>query len=348
MKMLPSEIKSLIEDYNNGLTQEELAKKYKMGRTSVISLKNKLVLQGLLKFRGHPRRKRASVPQIAKDLASIHSKSWSPKKSRKGKKKIHSSGKLEIVVADAHNPYVDSDTFDILLQVLETIDFDIFVDLGDTCNFTSLSPFARSAGDLDTLLEYTLEQENILTNQYFDLIDERLPKNCEKHWFDSNHTAWAQQFLDKNPNLNSLPFHPRESWKLDERGYIIHERRAIDKIANLAHCHGDIIHTRASTIAAKLLKEYIHDSFIAGHFHVHQHVLIPTSYQKPPLEGILIPALSVVNMKYIRNKPSSVLNGFATVFHSKSGAFFVTVHKVINGEAWVYGTLYKSRIRGKK
>jgi len=344
------DIEELIQHYYAGKSTTDLTKLYKCSKWAIDNAKSILQKAGRIQFRGQPPAGAGILGRIPdftkgkalkKQINEMYNIDWEIKTSTRmaDKDKGFTVGML---VADAHNPEIHLPSFNIALQVAEDINPDIFIDLGDICDYKSISPHVRRNGQVKQMSEITLQLENDAVNKYLDCWGARLSKECVKELFDSNHTAWVKKFLEKNPSLQCDALDPIKAWHLKERGFKFHGRNKIVKRGKVSYCHGDLQYSSSSAYPAlTLMQKYVHHNFICGHFHILQRILSARAMDKQPYEGCVIPALCKRGQDYTECRPAPVVNGFALIYYLSNGTFFLQPHVVKEKKCIVNGKLYK-------
>lgn len=247
--------------------------------------------------------------------------------------------KRGIISPDKHFPLSDSKAISCLLQTIEIIKPDFYIDLGDIGEFQSVSHWQWRKKKRPPL-EYQLPavyQEVQKVNDCLDEIDESLDKaNCtEKYLTQGNHDSWLDRFVEENPYLDHLEF--KRALRLDERGYTMYPVGKYLRIGKLNYYHGHhyagIHHTRNH-----LLK--LGGNLIYGHFHDLQ------QYSMTHLDGAksawCIGCLKKTDdnsNQWLGNRRHNWAHAFAIVDYFSNGHFIVHVVPIVSGRTSLWGEI---------
>ena len=110
-----------------------------------------------------------------------------------------------IVTPDKHFPLHDEAAIKVVLQAIEIVKPDTYIDLGDTGEWEHFSTHywrGRSAKPMEDLIPL-LDKDVKNVNEGMDRIDEVLDKvNCEeRHFIQGNHERWLDKFVTRYPYL---------------------------------------------------------------------------------------------------------------------------------------------------
>ena len=147
--------------------------------------------------------------------------------------------KRAIVTPDKHFPLHSQPAINCVIQTIEIVKPDIYVDLGDTGEWGNFSHWKwkrKKRPPLEVIIP-TLDQDVKDVNEGMDQIDEALDKaGCEtKHFIEGNHELWLDQFVEEHPYLPQ--YKPQNCLKLKERGYKYHPCGKFLKIGKLNFYH---------------------------------------------------------------------------------------------------------------
>ena len=247
--------------------------------------------------------------------------------------------KRGIVTPDKHFPLHDSKAISCLIQSIEIVKPDFYIDLGDVGEFKSVSHWQWKKKKRPPL-EYQLpwvHKDVKDVNKGMDTIDEALDKvNCkEKYFIEGNHDDWLNRFVDENPYLDNLRF--PDAMKLKERGYKYYPNGKFLKIGKLNYYHGNhyagIMHTRNHLLRLGANVMY-------GHHHDLQQATVTH------LEGCksawsigCLKNMSDESNKWLGNRSHNWAHAFAVVDYYRGGFFTVHVVQIINGRTSLWGEL---------
>ena len=115
-----------------------------------------------------------------------------------------------IVTPDKHFPLHDKKAISCLIQIIEEVKPDGYIDLGDVGEWKGASHW-QWAKKKRPPLEYQLpfiDKDIVDVNKGLDMIDEALDKvNVEeKHMIEGNHDDWMNKFVDEHPYMDSYKF----------------------------------------------------------------------------------------------------------------------------------------------
>ena len=134
--------------------------------------------------------------------------------------------KRAIVTPDKHFPFEDKAAIKVLCKAIELVKPDIYIDLGDTGEWESVSHWQWKKKKRPPL-EYQLPfvyKEIADVNKGMDTIDKSLDKagTKERHFCEGNHDDWLNMFAAENPYLKDEML-VKNALKLKERGYKYHK-----------------------------------------------------------------------------------------------------------------------------
>ena len=149
--------------------------------------------------------------------------------------------KRAIVTPDKHFPFEDKKAIKVLCKAIELVKPDIYIDLGDTGEWESVSHWQWKKKKRPPL-EYQLpfvHKEIKAVNKGMDIIDRSLDKagTKERHFCEGNHEDWLNRFVEENPYL-AKEMLVEHALKLKERGYKYHRIGKMLKIGKIHFYHG--------------------------------------------------------------------------------------------------------------
>lgn len=252
--------------------------------------------------------------------------------------------KRYVVVPDLHIPLHDKKYLDVVLQAIDIIKPDGYINLGDLGEWESVSSWQWKKKKRPPL-EYQLSQvqkEIWQTNNVIDIIDETLDKANvkEKYQIEGNHDHWINHFAEENPYVEGIESFEQVT-NLNERGYmfypLISDPQDILKIGKLYYYHGDkfggINHGRMHLLKMGCNVMY-------GHWHdVQQYTLTHVDGPKSAWSIGCGKDMSAMANPWLRGKLNNWHHAFAVVDYFDEGQFTVHVIMIINGKASLWGNL---------
>ena len=247
--------------------------------------------------------------------------------------------KRAIVTPDKHFPLHDIPAIKVVCKAIELVQPDIYIDLGDTGDWNSVSHWQwkrKRKPPLEYILP-NLKQDIKDVNKGMDIIDKSLKKaDCKERYFlQGNHEQWLDGFVDEHPYLPQ--YKTEVALKLEERGYTYVPNYDSLQIGKLHFHHGNWYGTKYH--AAKHLNE-LGCNIIYGHTH-------DVQMHSKKLKGGQISAISLGCLKNMSKDSNKWLGGrehnwshaFAIVDFFDKGFFTTNVIQIINGRAVVQGEL---------
>ena len=247
--------------------------------------------------------------------------------------------KRAIVTPDKHFPFHDTKAISVVCKAIEKIKPDIYVDLGDTGEWESVSHWQWRKKKRPPL-EYQLpfvDKEIEQVNAGMDLIDASLDKagTKERHITEGNHDDWLNRFVDENPYLKGYLF--KDAVRLKQRGYKFHPIGKMLKIGHLYFYHGHhfagINHTRNHLLRLGCNVMY-------GHHHDFQQSSV--THMDGPKSAWSIGCLKDMSAEanvWLGNRQHNWQLGFAIVNFYDKGNFNVELCTIIDGKTVVDGEL---------
>ena len=326
--------KLFIEFYNLGKDDIELAKLFGMGERSVQRYISKLRKSKKIKYRKELVSKTTSNPSA--EVNEIVPLKWKIAKTKKQAVKDGKPFKTYLVVADTHIPYVNEKATKAVLKLMDDVNFDGFIVLGDFMDMTPISHWLQDKKQNKSLENKRMKDDYIEGNKLLDEFDKRLPKNCDKRYFYGNHERFYYDLVEKFPALDGM-FEPKTELHLAKRGYIIYDKiNHIEKLGRLNFCHG-MYHTQ------NYVKAHI-DKFMSNVIHADIHSprfrLAPSPAREIAIAGYCIGCLCDLNPDFMRNKPSRWAHGFGVVYFYENGFFDVDVKRIVKGK-FIYNNKLK-------
>tara|TARA_Y100001938_G_scaffold71530_1_gene99254 strand:- start:1230 stop:2006 length:777 start_codon:yes stop_codon:yes gene_type:complete len=245
--------------------------------------------------------------------------------------------KRYIVTPDKHAPLHDKKAISVLKQAIEIIKPTGYIDLGDLGEWGSVSHWQWKRKKKPPL-EYIIprvDDDVDSVNMLLDTIDESLDKaNVKiKHMIQGNHDVWLDMFVDQHPYLPQYKFD--KACMLKERGYKYHKEGEYLSIGDLNYYHGH--HFGGQYHTANHLRK-LRASVMYGHWHGIQ--MMSSTGLKGATEAWCIGCMKDMSKeknKWLKGRPIDWVHSFAIVDYFKGGKFAVTLIRIIDGKASIWG-----------
>ena len=244
--------------------------------------------------------------------------------------------KRAVVIPDQHFPLHSKSAVSVLLQALDIVKPDLFINLGDVGEWHSVSSWKYKKVKRPPL-EYQLEEideEIAKVNEGIDLFDEALDKvKCKKKiMLAGNHDEWLDAFVLEHPYMENYTF--RNACHIDARGYSYHSYNEPIKVGKLTFIHG----AYATTYHAKKHLDSYGESLMYGHTHDFQR------HSQTKLGGTTsawsmgcLKDMSAEKNKWLKGRLHNWNHGFAIIDFFNNGNFKVEVVEIIDGLTSVWG-----------
>jgi len=246
--------------------------------------------------------------------------------------------KRAIVIPDQHFPLEDKKAVSVVLQAIEIVKPNLFINLGDVGEWESVSAWKYKKIKRPPL-EYQLpfvDEEIKLTNKGIDKFDKALKKvGCDwKIVCAGNHDEWLDAFVMEHPYLEEQNYTFRKACRWDERGYDYHIYNDPVKIGKLTFIHGAYTTLHH---AKKHLDSY-GENIVYGHVHDIQR------YTKTDLGGTkaawslgCLKDMSAEKNRWLKGKLHNWNHAFAIIDWFKDGNFKIEVVEIIKGKTTLWG-----------
>jgi predicted phosphodiesterase len=247
-----------------------------------------------------------------------------------------------LVLPDIHAPKEDKPSLKAALAFAADFKPNIVVQLGDLCDFFSLSRF-------DVVRErdlVSLHDEIESANRCLDGIEKAVGPKCRKIFLEGNHDARPEKY-----RLNSWDKSVQKIWgkrlgnfndlyNLKERGWIWRDYGEAYKIGHAHFTHGWFVNKYH---AAKTVTKWFKTVFY-GHTHTHQvHTVV--GMDQLPVSAVSIGTLSRFDLDYLKGIPPDWVHMFAYIYMLPNGTFTAYTPTIINGRFVAEGTLYDGNKR---
>lgn len=242
------------------------------------------------------------------------------------------------MIPDQHFPLHSESAVSVVLQSINIVEPDLFINLGDVGEWTSVSSWKYKKVKRPPL-EYQLEEidtEITKVNEGLDLFDEVLDKiKCKKKiMLAGNHDEWLDAFVLEHPYMEDYTF--RNACHIDARGYEYHVFNDPVKVGKLTFIHGAYItknHTKAHLDAYG-------ENIMYGHTHDLQR------FSKTDLGGTksawsmgCLKDMSPEKNRWLKGRLHNWNHAFAIIDWFKNGDFKVEVVEIIDGKTTLWGNL---------
>ena len=247
--------------------------------------------------------------------------------------------KRAIVIPDQHFPLHDQRAINVVLQGIELIKPDIFINLGDVGEWESVSAW-KWKGKKHPPLEYQLpiiDREIKRVNEGIDQFDEVLDKvECKKRYICAgNHDEWLTYgFCEKYPYMTDYTFLEACRWK--ERGYKYLSYNQPLKIGKCTFIHG----AYATTYHAKKHLEAYGENIVYGHTHdIQRHTLTKLGGTIGAWSMGCLKDMSAMKNKWLRGRLHNWNHAFGIIDWFKNGDFKVEVIEIVKGKTTLWGNV---------
>ena len=247
--------------------------------------------------------------------------------------------KRAIVIPDQHFPLHDQRAINVVLQGIELIKPDIFINLGDVGEWESVSAW-KWKGKKQPPLEYQLpiiDREIKRVNEGIDQFDEVLDKvECKKRYICAgNHDEWLTYgFCEKYPYMEDYTFLEACRWK--ERGYKYLSYNQPLKIGKCTFIHG----AYATTYHAKKHLEAYGENIVYGHTHdIQRHTLTKLGGTIGAWSMGCLKDMSAMKNKWLRGRLHNWNHAFGIIDWFKNGDFKVEVIEIVKGKTTLWGNV---------
>lgn len=245
--------------------------------------------------------------------------------------------KRYIVTPDKHAPLHDKKAISVVLQAIEMVKPDGYIDLGDLGEWNSVSHWQwkrRKKPPLEYILPRVKKDINSV-NKLLDQIDVSLNKAGvkDRHLCAGNHDEWLGMFIEEYPYLKDYAFD--KVCKLKERGYKFHPCGEYFKIGKLYYYHGH--HFAGQYHTSNHLRK-LGCNIMYGHHHNMQQDSV--THMDGPKSAWSIGCLKDMRSeknKWLGGRNHKWAHGFAIVDYFTGGRFTVHSIQIVDGRASIWG-----------
>jgi len=246
--------------------------------------------------------------------------------------------KRAVALYDIHYPLLHKPTMAALMDFLSQNKVDILAYGGDQHDNAEISHHNKSKPLYKPPGAFVKNTEGF-RKDVLDPVEQAVGPDAEYVWIDGNHEDWTRQLIEEHPELDGM-FDRTKAYDLIGRGYKIIPLGHAYEYGKLSFVHGEWltgVGNQAGAFPAKKLVEITATNTLAGHTHTAQSFtrISPVS-QAEKWMGWISPILGQTNPAYLRNRPTSWLNGFTIVEFQDNGNFNLYPVVVIDG-VFVYG-----------
>lgn len=275
-----------------------------------------------------------NIGKINNDLSDIKPVNWHIAQTKRGKLK-EKPFKTYLVSADYHIPHENQYAVKALLLLMNDIEFDGFILLGDYMDMEPIAHWLHDKHQNKSLENKRMLSDYIEGNKLLDEFDKRLSKDCDKRFFWGNHERFYLDLIQKMPALEGL-LDPAVELKLKERGYVIYPVNHIERIGRLSLCHG-MYHCQ------NYVKKHI-DEFKTNVMHADMHsprfMLCKSPAKEIAIVGYCIGCLCDMSPDFMQGRPDQWAHGFAVLYLYDNGYFDVDMKRIVKGKFVFNGKMY--------
>ena len=244
--------------------------------------------------------------------------------------------KRAIVIPDQHFPIEDKKAVNVVLQAIEIVKPDIFINLGDVGEWDSVSMW-QWRNKKKPPVEYQIpiiDEEIRKVNAGIDLFDKALDKvGCKKKIICAgNHDEWLDSFVVMYPYLTEYTFRKACNW--DKRGYKYLPYNKPLKMGKLTFIHG----AYTTVHHAKKHLQMYGENIMYGHTHdIQRHTITRLGGTIGAWSLGCLKDMSREKNKWLRGRLHNWNHAFAIIDWFKNGNFKIEVIEIIKGKTTVWG-----------
>lgn len=253
---------------------------------------------------------------------------------------------LVLFAPDIHYPVTHWPTFKALLSFLDGNHIDKFIFGGDMFDNLEISPHTKGKHKLRFEAKTLDINAKGFDQKVLKPIEARLDKNTEKIWIDGNHDNWLQQYIEEHPEVEGS-LERQNVLRLEERGWEYKPCGQVIKHGKLMFAHGETLSGFGNQVTGRPAKKAVDcycGNIVFAHFHtldIYTKVMPFDDSQK--WIGVSSPCIGDTNAHYLRNRPTSFLNGFVLVEFRPDGSFNIFPIVVTDGQFSYAGKTYKGK-----
>jgi len=252
--------------------------------------------------------------------------------------------KLWVAGYDLHYPFINKPTVAAMFDFLKRNRVDGFLFGGDQLDNQEISHHTKNKPFYRERRSY--QKNTIGFDKEILRPLETLIRDAERVWIVGNHDFWEHELIEEQPELEGIIDRP-ESLKLAERGWEVIPLGHAKKLGKLSAIHGEIltgIGNQAGMYPSRKAVELYAGNVLAGHTHAPQSFTKVSPVQHSnKWQGHIAPILGDRNPAYLKNRPTSWLNGL-TIIELQEGGYFNLYPVIVNNGTFSFGgDLYGNR-----
>ncbi len=244
---------------------------------------------------------------------------------------------VEVIFNDVHVPEHDRKAFNLLLEVIKSVEPHIVTCLGDMIDCYTISRFQK-----DPTRKYRLSHEITQARNMLGEVKAIVPAGCRLIFHGGNHEDRLRKYVwGRCPDLACLP---ELSWDsllhLTKTGWDYLPYETPFKIGQLWHHHGDVIRQK-SGYTARALMEKVGGNAICGHTHrlAHIHRTTWSDHHEAWENG----CLCKLQAEYMTGTPDWQ-QGFSVITY-RGNRFKVEQLHIHKGKCWLNGEVFSGGTR---
>ena len=239
---------------------------------------------------------------------------------------------------DLHYPRHHKPTWNAIIDFTKKFKPAGFIFGGDQFDNESISHHSKNKPILWKEGSYKSETTGF-DKEILKPIEAALPKTALRRWHIGNHDDWEHEWVEQNPQWAG--FERPELLQLTERNWEVIPDVQPSKLGRLTVIHGDQFAGYAPANLAKRAVEAYTCSVLQGHNHTMQtYTRVSPVDHTQKWAGYVSPCACNLNAAFMKNRPSSWVNGFTIVETMPNGAFNVYPVVVTNGRFSFGGRIY--------
>lgn len=245
-----------------------------------------------------------------------------------------------VVLPDIHCPNHNYTAIASVLNFIKYYKPDILIQLGDFCDWDSISSYEVSR-DSDIV---TIEREVNSANDLLDQLDKSVGNRCKKIMIGGNHENRYPKFkVNNGSKVEDRRLKEFTSWEYEyhlyDRGWDSFKYGQHVQIGKIVFTHGWFT---GSTAAKKMAECFPGRNVIYGHTHQHE-VYGLIDEHGLPIESESIGTLSQFNLSYLNGKPATHwVNSFVYIDLMPNGRFSKHFVHIIDGKFIEFGKEFSS------
>ena len=237
-----------------------------------------------------------------------------------------------LALYDIHYPKINRDVLKAALDFLKTNKVAGFIFGGDQLDLECISHHTIGKSLFRETGAYQSDVDGF-DREVLTPIEKLLPRDAKRIYIIGNHERFEQDLIEVQPEMKGAIDHVN-SLCLVKRGWTVIPLGHAYKLGKLQVAHGEAV---GGMYAAKKAVELYGASVLVGHTHspqVYTKVSPVDHIQKH--QGYVAPIAGNTNPAYLRNKPTSWLNGLEIIEVFGEGLFNV-IPLVISKGRFAYG-----------